>query len=188
LGGNCILPQIIALAMFAHLAFFGTAIHAGAEAGTGHVSPKKNGPAQYQVSRVLELERPLRHGDYVWRPEGAPKGRITITADLEAETLSVFREGYEIGVAAILYGVPDHPTPLGSFRILQKDATHKSNIYDAPMPYMLRLTNDGVAIHGSKVSWGTASHGCIGVPVQFAKLLFAEAKIGDTVTITRYKS
>ncbi|WP_243693194.1 L,D-transpeptidase family protein [Sphingomonas sp. PP-CC-3A-396] len=174
--------------MFAPLACFGTPVYAGAEAGAGHGSPKKAKPTRFQVRRVLKLEQPLRHGDYVWRPEGAPKGRITIAADLKAETLSVFRGGYEIGVAAILYGVPSHPTPLGSFQILQKDADHKSNIYHAPMPYMLRLTNDGVAIHGSKVSWGTASHGCIGVPVEFAKLLFAQAKLGDSVIITRYKN
>ncbi len=41
------------------------------------------------------------------------------------------------------------------------------------MPYMLRLTNDGVAIHGSNVRQGYATHGCIGVPTDFAKLLFA---------------
>ncbi len=40
------------------------------------------------------------------------------------------------------------------------------------MPYMLRLTGDGVAIHDSKVEWGYATHGCIGVPVAFAKALF----------------
>ncbi|WP_425288434.1 L,D-transpeptidase family protein [Sphingomonas gellani] len=96
----------------------------------------------------------------------------------------MFRSGYEIGTAAILYGARDHPTPLGTVPITEKDADHVSNIYHAPMPYMLRLTDDGVAIHGSEVDWGGASHGCLGVPIAFAKLLFEQACVGDRVYIT----
>jgi lipoprotein-anchoring transpeptidase ErfK/SrfK len=51
------------------------------------------------------------------------------------------------------------------------------------MPYMLRLTDDGVAIHGSNVRQGRATHGCIGVPLGFAKMLFATASKGDPVFI-----
>src|SRR3546814_15956015 len=72
-----------------------------------------------------------------------------------AQTLSVFRAGYEIGSAVILYGADDKPSPLGAFPIIQKDADHYSSTYNnAPMPYTLRLTSDGVAIHGSDVQWG----------------------------------
>jgi lipoprotein-anchoring transpeptidase ErfK/SrfK len=53
------------------------------------------------------------------------------------------------------------------------------------MPFMLRLTNDGIAIHGSEVEDGYATHGCIGVPDEFAALLFKEAKIGTKVLITK---
>ncbi len=86
-----------------------------------------------------------------------------------AQVVSIFRDGYEIGTAAIIYGADNMPTPLGVFPILQKDATHVSNLYDAPMPYMLRLTNDGVAIHASDVRYGNATHGCIGVPTASPK-------------------
>jgi lipoprotein-anchoring transpeptidase ErfK/SrfK len=51
------------------------------------------------------------------------------------------------------------------------------------MPDMLRLTNDGVAIHGSNVREGWATHGCIGVPLEFARLLFAVTGKGDLVAI-----
>lgn len=51
------------------------------------------------------------------------------------------------------------------------------------MPYTLQLTNDGVSIHGSTVRWGAATHGCIGVPLEFARRLFNQAKVGDEVTI-----
>ena len=141
--------------------------------------------AGYAIKSVMTIDGPLGHGNYYWDESRAPaEGPMLITVDLEAQTLSVFRDGHEIGVAVILYGTPEKPTPLGAFPITQKDADHVSNIYDAPMPYMMRLTNDGVAIHGSDVEWGYGTRGCIGVPTAFAKMLFEQVKLGDTVIIT----
>jgi len=139
------------------------------------------------VKRVLDIG-PIKFGDYTWDDAGIPAGPLIVTVDLAAQTLSVFRDGYEIGATAILYGADDKPTPLGSFPILMKDAHHVSSLYGAPMPYTMRLTNDGVAVHGTEVAWGYATHGCIGVPTAFAKLLFREAKVGDRVIITRGKT
>ena len=139
----------------------------------------------FPIRRRLELDRPLIHGTYVWQEEGVPPGRLWVLVDLSTETLSVFRNGIEIGRAVILYGTDEQPTPTGTFRITEKDADHESNIYDAQMPYMMRLTNDGIAIHGSIVTYGAASRGCVGVPDEFASLLFAQARLGDRVTIIR---
>ena len=147
-------------------------------------APAKPLDANFVVKRVLQIDGPFRHGDYKWDDAGVPAGPLVITVDLTAETLSVFRSGYEIGTAVVLFGADEKPTPLGVFPITQKDADHRSNLYDAPMPYMLRLTNDGVSIHGSTVDAQYATHGCIGVPKAFAKLLFAQAKLGDRVIIT----
>jgi lipoprotein-anchoring transpeptidase ErfK/SrfK len=68
--------------------------------------------------------------------------------------------------------------------VLEKREKHRSNLYDAEMPYMLRLTNDGIAIHASEVRQGAATHGCIGIPVEFARALFREVRRGDEVFIT----
>lgn len=144
-------------------------------------------PTPLVVRRILHLEKPLHHGDFVWDDAGVPTGPLIITIDLAAQTISAFRDGYEIGAAAILYGADNKPTPLGVFPILEKDADHVSNLYDAPMPYMLRLTRDGVAIHASDVRFGYATHGCIGVPPGFARRLFAAARLGDTVIVTNGK-
>ena len=153
--------------------------------------PKPAAPApadQLVVKRILDIPGPIRFGDYYWDAKGIPtSGPLTITIDLEAETMSVFRDGYEIGATAILYGADEKPTPLGVHKITQKKVHHISNLYGAPMPYMMRLTNDGVAIHASEVEMGAATHGCIGVPLPFAKLLFAQAKLGDRVIVTRGK-
>lgn len=144
-------------------------------------------PAPFVVRRILDLKKPLSHGDYVWDESGAPDGPVVITVDLAAQVVSIFRDGYEIGTAAIIYGADNMPTPLGVFPILQKDADHVSNLYDAPMPYMLRLTNDGVAIHASDVRYGNATHGCVGVPSDFARKLFAATRVGDRVIVTNGK-
>jgi len=145
------------------------------------VTPAASDP--FANVRRLSVGRQLLHGEYVWNEAGAPAGRVTMLVDLSAQTLSVFRGGQEIGRAVILYGTDENPTPTGSFTILEKDVDHESTIYDARMPFMLRLTNDGIAIHGSNVRYGSASRGCIGVPEEFAQLLFAQARVGDEVRI-----
>lgn len=152
-----------------------------------NIMPTAPPEQNFAVKRILKIDGPMKHGDYAWDDRDVPAGPVIITIDLKAQTLSVFRAGYEIGTAVILYGADNMPTPLGTFPILQKDAHHVSNLYDAPMPYMLRLTNDGVSIHGSTVALGSATHGCIGVPTKFAALLFAQAKLGDRVIITSGK-
>ena len=145
-------------------------------------------PAPLVVRRVLDMGGPIEFGAYLWDDKDVPAGPLVITVDVAAQTLSVFRNGYEIGATAILYGADAKPTPLGTFPITQKDAHHFSRTYgNAPMPYALRLTGDGVFIHGSKVEWGYATHGCIGVPVAFAQKLFGVASIGDRVIITKGK-
>ena len=138
-----------------------------------------------EIKSLLNLPRRISYGDYTWSETGVPDGRIWVFVDLTAQTLSVFRGEHEIGTTVFLYGADEMPTPVGRFTVLQMDKDHHSNTYDAPMPYTLRLTADGVAIHGSVVRQGAATHGCLGVPMEFARRLFAEAKVGDEVLITR---
>ena len=138
------------------------------------------------IKRVLPIDGPIRYGEWHWDDTGVPDGPLVMTVDLQARVISVFRGGYEIGAAAALLGTQEHPTPLGTFPILTKERHNVSEKYNnAPMPWTLRLTWDGVAIHGgSTVERGYASHGCIGVPDGFVSKLFEIAKVGDVVIIT----
>lgn len=136
-----------------------------------------------EVRSLLNVERPIRFGGYVWDEAGAPAGPVWIRVDLARQTLSVFRAGHEIGAAVILYGADGKSTPIGVFPIIERAEHHRSTLYEAEMPYMLRLTNDGVAIHASDVRASAATHGCIGVPFAFARKLFAQVKRGDIVAI-----
>lgn len=150
--------------------------------------PTANVDQAFVIKRILPIKGAIKYGEWHWDEAGVPAGPIVITVDLAARVISVFRGGYEIGTAAVLLGTEDKPTPLGVFPITQKDRNHVSNLYDAPMPYMMRLTDDGITLHGSKVEWGYASHGCVGMPEPFAGKVFGVAKLGDRVFITRGKT
>ncbi|MHA7819343.1 MAG: L,D-transpeptidase family protein [Erythrobacter sp.] len=143
----------------------------------------------FVIKSILPVEGAIRYGEWFWDESAAPSsGKLVVTVDLDARVISVFRDGHEIGTAVALLGTTSHPTPLGTFPILTKERDNVSEKYNnAPMPWTLRLTWDGIAIHGSPVMNGYASHGCIGVPDPFAEKLFAIAKRGDKVVITRGK-
>lgn len=149
-------------------------------------APKPAGGG-FVIKSILPIEGTIRYGDWFWDESAAPaSGPLVITVDLQARVISAFRDGHEIGTAVVLVGTQDHPTPLGTFPILTKERHNVSEKYNnAPMPWTLRLTWDGIAIHGSPVLNGYASHGCIGIPDEFAAKLFAAAQRGDKVIITR---
>jgi len=103
-------------------------------------------------------------------------------------------------------------TPTGTFRITQKNADHRSNIYGdfvdrngrvvrsgistkvdsapagtkyrgAPMRWFCRLTNSGVGFHTGVLPGYPASHGCIRLPDEMARLIFLKVKIGTVAVI-----
>jgi len=142
----------------------------------------------YRVKSVLNVRHPFVHGDWYWDESAAPAaqgGKIVVTVDLKAQVLSVFRDGHEIGTAVMIYGADAKPTPLGVFNVSFRKAKHVSSIYGASMPYTLRLTNDGVSIHGSEAMRpDAATHGCVAVPIAFASKLFGVVKMGDVVIVS----
>ena len=142
-----------------------------------------SGTLDRPVKSLLAINAPMHFGDYRWDDKGVPAGPTWIRIDLESQLISVFRAGHEIGTAVIVYGGDNKETPGGTLHVLAKARDHHSSLYDAEMPYTLRLTNDGVSIHASDVRWGAATHGCIGVPWAFAQRLFDAAAVGDEVTV-----
>lgn len=134
---------------------------------------------------VLRTDDTLKHGQFIWQEDGKAAGDLLVWVDLDRQLVSAFRGGHEIGTSVILYGADDRESPVGSFPIKDKRERYHSRTYDAPMPYSLWLTDDGVAVHGSDVRWGRATHGCVGVPVDFARRLFDVAEEGDVVRIVR---
>lgn len=103
-------------------------------------------------------------------------------------------------------------TPTGTFRITEKDADHRSSIYGdfvdrsgrvvrsgistkvdsapsgtkyrgAPMRWFCRLTNSGVGFHTGVLPGYPASHGCIRLPEEMARLIYQKVKIGTVAVI-----
>lgn len=145
------------------------------------------GPAAAAVEpapAAVEQATDLSPGEFVWQPERAPQGEVEIVVSIPLQRAYVYRGGTLIGVTTVSTGKPGHRTPTGKFDILQKRAKHFSNLYNnAPMPYMQRLTWGGIALHAGQIPGRPASHGCVRLPLAFAKNLFGVTSMGGSVHI-----
>ncbi len=87
--------------------------------------------------------------------------------------------------APVSTGTTGRETPAGVFAIIEKDKDHHSTMYDdAWMPNMLRITWNGIALHGGPLPGYAASHGCVRMPFGFAEDLFDKPQIGMRVIIS----
>jgi lipoprotein-anchoring transpeptidase ErfK/SrfK len=125
----------------------------------------------------------LGPGRYVWTDPGTAEP-VTVVISLPLQRAFVYRGETLMAATAVSTGTDDKPTPTGVYPILQKAAKHRSNLYDAAMPYMQRLTWDGIALHAGANPGFPASHGCIRLPAAFAKKLFEVTTLGTTVVVT----
>ena len=127
---------------------------------------------------------PLKPGEYWWAPRISPDGPVVVLISLPQQIMNVYRNGVLVARSSISSGMQGHSTPTGVFTILEKSVNHYSKTYDnAPMPYMERLTWDGVAFHSGFLPGYAASHGCIRLPYEFSKKLFELTQKGGTVVI-----
>ena len=135
----------------------------------------------------LEAAAALRPGQFLWSDDGTSAAPPTIIVNIGLQQLYVYRGDMLVAVSTVSTGKPGKDTPVGTFEILQKKEMHRSNLYDdAPMPFMQRLTWDGIAIHAGAIPGHPASHGCIRVPSAFAKKLFGITKLGAKVVVSDY--
>jgi hypothetical protein len=142
------------------------------------------GAPQSAELRLARQAEELKPGQWVWAPEIAPDGPVLVYVDLGRQNATVYRNGVRIGVSTISSGKDGFETPTGVFTILEKDKNHHSKTYnDAAMPYQQRLTWKGVAMHAGNLPGFPASHGCVRLPMEFAKKLFDATPMGGTVVI-----
>jgi hypothetical protein len=126
----------------------------------------------------------LHSGQFAWQLETAPSGPVMILVSLTEQLARVYRNGVEIGNSTVSSGRTGHDTPTGVFTILQKARVHHSSTYDeASMPFTERLTWDGVALQAGGVPGYPSSHGCVHLPLAFAKLLFDVTTVGTSAVI-----
>jgi hypothetical protein len=126
----------------------------------------------------------LKPGEFIWAPEAVPAGPLVMVISLDEQLAYVYRNGLRIGTSTVSTGKKGKETPTGVFTILQKHKEHKSTLYDdAPMPFMQRLTWDGIALHAGNLPGYPASHVCVRLPYEFARRLFDVTNFGMTVVI-----
>ena len=140
------------------------------------------------MADVAVAAEALAPNRYVWKETAvAPvtAAPVAIVVSIPDQRAYVYRGTALVAASTVSTGRDGNETPVGAFTILQKEEVHHSNLYDdAAMPYMQRLTWDGVALHAGRNPGFPDSHGCIRLPAAFAKKLFAATKLGGTVVVT----
>ena len=137
-------------------------------------------------SDVLNVFGPkvLKPGQYLWRdvPESAGTERVVVS--LSDQMAYLYRGSELMAVTTVSTGKEGNDTPLGIFSVLDKKEIHHSRKYDnAPMPFMQRIDQYGIALHAGFNPGRPASHGCIRLPAAFAKKLFSTTTLGTPVMI-----
>jgi len=125
----------------------------------------------------------LKPGEYLWTAvpkEGDPR----IIVDLLTQMTYVYKGDQLVGASSMSSAKQGHITPLGYWTILEKRPFYRSKKYDnAPMPFMQRIDEYGIAFHGGANPGYPASHGCMRLPMKFAEKLYGVTKLGTKVVI-----
>jgi len=173
LMGSCVLATTVVSTPASALETYAAQMEASDAASQAHID-------------MLEAFGPkrVRPGQYLWRdvPESAGPERVVVS--LSDQLAYLYRGDTLMAVAAISTGRDDKPSPTGIFSVLEKKPFYRSKKYDnAPMPWMERIDQYGIALHGGYNPGYPASHGCIRLPLAFAKKLYTVTDVGTPVYI-----
>ena len=113
-------------------------------------------------------------------PDSQPR---KLEVNLSSQRVKLYQNGRVVHSSSISSGKPGYRTPTGWFVITQKNRHHVSNLYDAEMPYFMRLSCKDFGFHTGNIPGYPASHGCIRLPNSTASKLYSICKLGDIVHI-----
>ncbi len=133
-----------------------------------------------------------------WSPTstGAVRLNKSIYIDLSHQKLEQRLDGVSIGTYIVSTGKPGMPTPVGSFKVLNKTLRAWSKSAKLWMPYWMAFSGRGHGIHelpewpggkkeGANHLGRPVSHGCVRLGVGPAKTMYDWAPIGTPVIIER---
>ena len=147
-----------------------------------------------------------------WDGDGV-QGPPSVVIYLNEQRAYFYKGDQLVGVSQVSAGREGYDTPPGSYKIIQKDKDHASNLYGdyvdaagnivqkdvelkkdpkppgatfrgAPMPFFMRITG-GVGMHKGYLPGYPASHGCIRMPGKMAEIFFSNVEVGTPVTVVR---
>ncbi len=131
-------------------------------------APADAAPRQAPAEHTTEAAAP--------RDAGEP---IMAIVSIKSQKVTFYDADGWVLRAPVSSGTAGRETPAGVFSVVQKDKDHHSSLYDdAWMPHMLRITWNGLALHGGPLPGYAASHGCVRMPFGFAEKLFDKVRIG----------
>lgn len=145
-----------------------------------------------------------------WDGEGVP-GKPSVKIRLGEQRAYFYKGGQLVGISQLSTGREGLDTPVGQYKINQKDIGHASSRYGdyvdandnvvvpnidnekdpkppgtkfkgAPMPYFMRIVG-GVGMHAGYLPGYPASHGCIRMPEFMAEDFFNNVEAGTPVKI-----
>ena len=145
-----------------------------------------------------------------WDGEGVP-GKSSVKIRLGEQRAYFYKGAQLVGISQLSTGREGLGTPVGQYKISQKDIDHASSRYGdyvdvsdnvvvpnidnekdpkppgtkfkgAPMPYFMRIVG-GVGMHAGYLPGYPASHGCIRMPEFMAEDFFKNVEAGTPVTI-----
>jgi L,D-transpeptidase catalytic domain len=145
-----------------------------------------------------------------WDGDGV-SGPPSVVIYLKEQRAYFYKGDQMVGVSQVSAGREGHNTPIGNYKIIQKDPDHASNLYGdyldasgnivqkdvelgkdpkppgaifkgAPMPFFMRITG-GVGMHKGYLPGYPASHGCIRMPGKMAESFYNNVEVGTPVQI-----
>jgi lipoprotein-anchoring transpeptidase ErfK/SrfK len=161
-------------------------------------------------AELIRRQEPIKINQTLLKKVSLDEIRVVVSLSKQRAYLLA---GQEVVIdCPISSGKRGHTSPSGQFSVLEKDPNHHSTIYGdfvdrfgrvvragvsaridaapsgthfvgAPMKWFMRLTGDGVGMHVGILPGYPASHGCIRMPEEGARLFYDHVKVGTPVTV-----
>jgi len=178
----------------------------------GPRSPKPM-PQMRKASAYISRQEPLMVNHSLLK-QATPDNVHVIVSLAKQRAYLMIGEGI-VADSPISSGKAGHSTPSGNFSVLEKEPDHRSSIYGdfvdgsgrvvragisakidsapsgthyigAPMRWFMRLTGEGVGMHVGILPGYPASHGCIRMSSDGAKLFYETVRVGTPVKVGDY--
>jgi lipoprotein-anchoring transpeptidase ErfK/SrfK len=175
--------------------------------------PKPTPQPMRKASDLIRKQEPVKINQSLLQQ--ITPGNIHVVVSLPKQRAYLMTGDQIVIDSPISSGKRGHTTPMGHFGVLEKDPNHRSSIYGdfvdgsgrvvragisakidsapsgthyvgAAMKWFMRLTGEGVGMHIGILPGYPASHGCIRMPPDGAKLFYDNVQIGTPVDVGDY--
>jgi len=167
-------------------------------------------PPMRKASDLIHRQDPIKINQSLLKRISADQVHVVVSLSKQRAYLLM---GEDVVIdSPISSGKRGHSSPSGQFSVLEKDPNHHSSIYGdfvdssgrvvragvsakidsapsgthfagAAMKWFMRLTDEGVGMHVGILPGYPASHGCIRMPGEGAKLFYDHVKVGTPVRV-----